>query len=298
MGDSERIDIDGRSAYVRLIPAHPPQGTAAEPALYVHGLGGSSTNWADLATLLSDRLDGAAVDLPGFGRSDPAPPRGYSVPRLAAFVARIVEELGRGPVHLVGNSLGGAVCVQLAAARPDLLRTLTLISPAMPDLRPRRGSDAVLPLLLLPGANRIAERRLAAMDPERRAQSVVDLCFADPSRLPPERLAQAVAEVRERSELPWAMDAFTRSLRGLVAAYLVPTSRSLWAKAGQIRVPTLVVWGSEDRLVSVALAARTAAAAPGARLLVLDGVGHTAQLEAPEPVAQAMRALLDDAATR
>lgn len=297
MSDSERIDIDGRTAYVRLIPAHPPPGTCAESAMYVHGLGGSSTNWTDLATLLSDRLDGAAVDLPGFGRSDPAPPRGYSVPRLAAFVARVIERRGRRPVHLVGNSLGGAVCVQLTAARPDLVTSLTLISPAMPDLRPRRGSDAALPLLLVPGASRIAERRLAAMAPEQRARAVIDLCFADPSRLPADRLAQAVEEVRERNELPWAMDAFTRSLRGLAAAYLVPTSRSLWAKAGQIRVPTLVVWGREDRLVSVALAARTAAATPGARLLVLDGVGHTAQLEAPHEVAAAMRALLDDAAT-
>src|SRR2546423_15009128 len=81
-----------------------PATTAdAEPALYVHGLGGSSANWTDLAGLLAHRLDGQAIDLPGFGRSDPA--RRYSVPALAHRVIRWIEQSGRGPGHPVGHSL-------------------------------------------------------------------------------------------------------------------------------------------------------------------------------------------------
>ena len=63
------VVLDGRVTYLRETPA---TGTAAEPALYVHGLGGSAANWTDLAGLLAHRLDGQAIDLPGFGRSDPA----------------------------------------------------------------------------------------------------------------------------------------------------------------------------------------------------------------------------------
>ena len=64
------VRVDGAITYVRDTPG---LGSDAEPALYVHGLGGSSQNWTDVAGLLSYRLDGQAIDLPGFGRSDPAP---------------------------------------------------------------------------------------------------------------------------------------------------------------------------------------------------------------------------------
>lgn len=289
--------IDGHRLFVRRTPytgGDARSGGAGQPALYVHGLGGASTNWTDLAHLLSGRLAGEALDLPGFGRSGPALARDYSLMRQARLVAELIARRGRGPVHLFGNSMGGAISVVLAATRPDLVRTLTLVSPAMPDLRFRRGSDPTLPLLLLPGASRLVERRLMRMDPEQRVRAVLELCFADPSRVPPERLAEAAEEVRLRRDMPWAMDAFTRSLRGLVGSYLRPGDGSLWACARRIVAPTLVVWGEEDRLVSVATAPRTARAIPDARLLVLSDVGHTAQLEAPRSVARAFLGLLED----
>src|ERR1044071_4754741 len=64
------VELDGTATFVRDTPA---TNATAEPALYVHGLGGSSSNWTDLAALLADKLDGQAIDLPGFGFSDPAP---------------------------------------------------------------------------------------------------------------------------------------------------------------------------------------------------------------------------------
>ena len=288
----EFITVDGREAYVRHTP---PASADAEPALYVHGLGGSSTNWTDLAALLADRLDGVAVDLPGFGRSEPSAGDGYTPRQLAGYLTQVIEQVHGGPVHLLGNSLGGTVALELAARRPDLVRTLTLVSPAMPDLRPRVGPDMVLPLLLVPGVGRVAERRMAAMTPEERAQGTIDVCFADPSRVPPDRLAEAIEEVRRRNELPYAMEAFLHTLRGLVTAYLAPPSTSLWARAALVKVPSLVVWGREDKLVNVRLAQRTAHALTDSRLLVLDGIGHTAQLEAPAETAEAIRGLLDDA---
>lgn len=282
--------LDGRATYVR----HTPGGPGAEPALYVHGLGGSSTNWTDLAGLLADRLEGSAPDLPGFGLSDPAPPDGYSLPALADRLARLIEHEGRRPVHLFGNSLGGGICVALAAARPDLVRTLTLISPAMPDLSLRWGPDVLTGLVALPGARVFAERRFARLSPLQRAQGVIDVCFADPTRVPPKRLAEAAEEVRQRDALPWAMESFIRSLRGLLAGYFSPGSRGLWQLARRVAAPTLVVWGRADQLVSVRLAERTARAIPDSRLLLLDGVGHTAQLEAPREVARAVLRFLDE----
>src|SRR6185503_3465316 len=124
-GSEERLD--GKVTFVRRTPASAP---GAEPALYLHGLGGSSQNWTDLAYLLAGRLDGEAIDLPGFGYSDPG--RSYAIAAMADRVIRWIEERDRGPVHLFGNSLGGAITVWVAGTRPDLVRTLTLVSPAMP----------------------------------------------------------------------------------------------------------------------------------------------------------------------
>jgi pimeloyl-ACP methyl ester carboxylesterase len=287
----EPVRVAGTEVYVRHTPG---RAGAGEPALYLHGLGGASTNWTDLAALLAGHLDADAPDLPGFGRSGPPPRRNYSLDAQARLVAELIERRGRGPVHLLGNSMGGAISVLVAATRPDLVSTLTLVSPAMPDLRPRRGSDAVLPLLLLPGLDRLVGRRLTRMAPEARVRALLALCYADPTRVPPNRLAEAAAEVRLRNEMPWATDALARAFRGLIGGYLARGPRSLWRLAARITAPTLVVWGAEDRLVDVALARRTALAIPDSRLLVLARIGHTAQLEDPETVARAVLGLLED----
>lgn len=293
----EEVTLDGAVTYVRRTPATAP---GAEPALYVHGLGGSAMNWTDLAYLLAGRLDGEAIDLPGFGRSDPAP--SYTVPAIADRVVRWIEHSGRGPVHLLGNSLGGAVTVRVAGTRPDLVRTLTLISPAMPFMDPRRSLQSrLLPLLLIPRVERIAARRLTAIAPEALAEQVIAACFANPSVLPPERVAEAVEEVRRRSETPWYVDAYIRTLRGLVGSFLrsyLPGPDSMWRIAERITAPTLVVTGRQDRLVDVRVAPAVAKLIPDSRLLVLDQVGHVAQMERPDLVARAVLAMLDEVSAR
>lgn len=288
----QSVQLGDGATFVRSTPG----GPGAEPTLYIHGLGGSSTNWTDLSALLSPWLDGDAMDLPGFGRSDPAPRGGYTLAALSRRASQLIEHRNRGPVHLIGNSLGGAVSVHLAATRPELVRTLTLVSPAMPDLRPRRGSDPLLPLMVLPGASAIAERRLLRMNPRERAQAVINLCFADPSVVPENRLAEAEAEVERRNQLPYAMDAFVRTLRGLIGSYLAPGSGSLWRAASRIQAPTLVIWGRQDRVVDASLAPRVARIIPESRLLVLDQVGHTAQLEKPATVARAVLGMFEETA--
>ena len=264
-----------------------------EPALLVHGLGGSSLNWTDLIWLLGDRLDCEAVDLPGFGHSPPSR-HGHGLRTHIRAVIRRIEERGDGPVHLVGNSLGGAVCTVVATSRPDLVRTLTLVSPALPTLRPARGADRRLPLLALPGVSRVAGRALRRTSAEQRVQGVVDLCFADPRRLSDDRRAEMVEEARRRAALGYDGDVFTGALRGLVKTYALRGDTGMWRRLSRVQVPGLVVWGREDRLVSAALAPRVARTLPDGRLLLLDGVGHVAQLEAPEVVARALLALVDD----
>jgi pimeloyl-ACP methyl ester carboxylesterase len=283
----EAVSLDGTVTYVRRTPANVAD---AEPALYVHGLGGSSMNWTDLAYLLADRLEGEAIDLPGFGLSDPG--RSYAIPTMADRVARWIEHSGRGPVHLFGNSLGGAITVRVAGTRPDLVRTLTLVSPAMPFMDPRRSLQSrLLPLLLVPRAELLAARRLAAIAPEALAQQVIDACFANPSLLPAQRMAEAVEEVRRRYEAPWYVDAYLRTLRGLVGSFLrsyLPGPNSMWRTAERITAPTLVITGRQDRLVDVRVAPAVAAD-PGQPAARARSVGHVAQMERPDMVARGGR---------
>jgi pimeloyl-ACP methyl ester carboxylesterase len=279
--------------FVRRGPA-----AGGEPAVMVHGLGGSSTNWTDRVDVLTGAVEAELVDLPGFGRSAPPPDGRYTVGAHARAVVRHLEHSGRGPVHLFGNSLGGAVCTRLAADRPDLVRTLTLVSPALPNLRPNRGSDPRLPLLLLPGLRALASRQLSRRPAEQRARAVLSLCFADPSRVSAERVADAVAEVQRRGALAHSDDAFSASLRALVGSYLVRGPQSLWGRAACVEAPTLLVWGVQDRLVDVGLSSRAVRVFPDVRLLVLEDVGHVAQMERPDVVARAFLGLLEDVQER
>jgi pimeloyl-ACP methyl ester carboxylesterase len=276
----------GVTMHVRVTPG--PDG--GPTAVYVHGLGGSATNWTDLAGQLSGFVPGLAVDLPGFGRSEPPRDFDYSIPAHADAVARFVRGLDVGPVHLFGNSMGGAISMNVAADHPDLVRTLTLVSPAVPDLRPltSRMSDSRLAIAYLPLIGASVRRRIAADPLDTRVFRLMKLCFADFDRVPQARRDQAAAELTERERLVWANPALARSTIGLFRSWLVPRARSMWTLAPRIKAPTLVVWGASDKLVTVRKAPRTAQLIPRARLLVLPRTGHVAQMERPGTVARAV----------
>lgn len=274
----------------------PGPDAAAQTAVHLHGLAGSSSNWTDLAGVLAVRLHSIAVDLPGFG--DSAPPVGFDFTRQAHadVVIGLLDELDLGPIHLFGNSFGGAVAIEVAARRPELVASLTLISPAMPDLRPslRRVSDRRMAWALLPIVGRRVRRQLAVVTPEERASRLIRLCFAEPDAVPPHRVEEAAEELRERAHLPWAESALGETTRGLIRSWMVPRSRSLWFLLPGIEAPTLVVWGYEDRLVSSRKAPRTARMISRARLLVLPRTGHVAQMERPRLLAGAALAMIDE----
>ncbi|MDQ1604906.1 MAG: hypothetical protein QOE01_2751 [Actinomycetota bacterium] len=285
----ELVEVGAGELFVRRAPA----GDGAEPAVFVHGLGGSATNWTDLMALLRDRLEGAALDLPGFGWSPPPPAGDYSLEAHARAVVSLVERTGRGRVHLVGNSLGGTVSTLVAATRPDLVRTLTLVSPALPVMRPR-ASNAHLPALAVPWVGARLMSRLDRYPVEQRVRGTISLCFADPSRVRPERYAEAITEAARRARLGHEGEAMLRSLRALLSAYFRRGPASLWQVAARVTAPTLLVYGLRDRLVDPRTAARAARTFAGSRLLLLPDSGHVSQMEHPTLVAEAVRRLVDE----
>lgn len=261
-------------------------GTSGDPVFCVHGLEGSSTNWTELMAELAGEFSLDAMDLPGFGYSPPPPSSaGYSVTGQAAAVAATIEQHLSGPVHLVGNSLGGAACLRVAARRPELVRTLTLISPVLPDKWPHWELFR-FPLLCVPGVGGLLMRKLATASPERRAWATATFVCHDASAIAPRRLAAEAAELARRDGLSYGGQAVVATIRSLIAEMY---GGALWRDASRVRAPALVIFGSHDRLVDPRLAGRTAREFADNRVLVLPSTGHVAQLEHPARVASEIR---------
>ncbi|MFB4270084.1 alpha/beta fold hydrolase [Nonomuraea sp. GTA35] len=271
--------------HVRSTPDGP-----AEQAVFVHGLAGSATNWTDLMDELKDTVTGHALDLPGAGYS-PAPADGdYTVEGHARAVTELLEHTG--PAHLFGNSLGGAIAVKVAATRPELVRTLTLVSPALPDLLPRYGplrvAAAAIPLL----GEWVADR-LTLVPAEQRITASMAVVWANMDAVHPQRLRDAIEEQRRRDDLPYAGRAMVASARGIVAEYF-RRKHTLWDHASKVRARTLIIHGRHDRLVRPAMARKAYRTFRQVRLVLLPTAGHVAMMEMPQVVAAEARRLIGE----
>lgn len=265
-------------------------GDGGSRVVYLHGLGGSSTDWTDLMGALADDHRGEAPDLPGFGLSPPPDDGDYSVDAHADAAVGVIRS-GPCPVHLVGNSLGGSVAVRLAAERPELVRTLTLISPALPDLRPRLVPYQMVGALF-PVLGPAVYTRIQSRPAEVRVQDMLDATYYDPASVPAQRVMEALEAERERERCGHAVESVLGSLRGLVAEYLRRGPRSLWRQAAGLQVPSLLVYAVADRFIDPRTARRAARVFPRNRLVVMNETGHVAMMERPEAVAREVRPFL------
>jgi pimeloyl-ACP methyl ester carboxylesterase len=263
-----------------------------DPVLCVHGMAGAATNWTDFMAELTLEFACAAVDLPGSGQSPPPKgPGGYSIRALANTVIGLIEARGDGPVHLVGNSMGGAVSVKVAALRPDLVRTLTLISPALPDRLPHP-SLLRFPMLATPGLGGWMLRCADSIPAQARVRLMLSTVYYDPTSVHPDRIAAEVDQTRRRDKLPYSDEVLIGAARTIAMEYLRPAARSLWHDAERVRVPVLAIYGSHDRLVNPRMAARAARTFRDAHVLVLPRTGHVAMLEHPAEVAVHFREMV------
>lgn len=285
-------DLGDRTLSVRRLPA------PGRPTLVmVHGLGGSSLNWVALMRELEGEFDLVALDLPGFGASPPPRDGQYTPAGHGRSVVALVNALDvAGPVHLMGNSLGGAVSVQVAGRRPDLVASLSVISPAMPHGRVGRG-NVHLPVVAIPGVGDALIKRYAQVPAEVRMQSTVDACFTEPGRLDDDVRAALLDEVRARDSLTYAHDAFLGSLRGLMSSFFDAGPRRPWRLAQQYPGPVLAVYGEDDILVDARAASRAARQFADAEVVLIPDCGHVAQMEHPELVADLFRSRVASASS-
>jgi len=249
------------------------------PLALVHGLGSSIYTWNAVLRPLAETHEVVALDLPGFGGSGRPPDLSFD--RLPKVVEGLLESLGLDRVTLVGNSLGGAVALSIAASRADLVSRLVLI-----DSAGLGGPEAIPPLVRWsasgPGAflERFgAFRRLYVW-------AALTQVFDDPDQVTSERVDEYLAPLQRPGTV--------RSLRSLLDQS--PEDwRRLQDAIGRVSAPTLIIWGAGDAWLPPTDAARFERAIPGARAVVLEGCGHLPQEECPTRV---LELLLDFSAAR
>lgn len=246
--------------------------------LLLHGLGSSALVWHRSMAGLSEWGRVIALDLPGHGLSD-MPRQNFRLPEAAAFVARFMQGLCEGPFVVVGNSVGGAIAMEVALSFPDQVRAVVLVDSA------GLGREIAwwLRLLSIPGIGEYIERP----SPQRMCRIVQALVY-DPSGVEDEFLLE-MYRYRARPEASrWLL----RFLR---------TGVSVWGQRPQVQrldrlshlgTPVLILWGRQDRLVPVAHAVRAAARCRRAALEVFDRCGHWPQLEHPEQFVDAVTRFL------
>jgi pimeloyl-ACP methyl ester carboxylesterase len=281
------VPVSGVDLLVRDVP-----GTDEKlpPALFVHGLGGSSLNWTTLGLMLNDTIRGIAPDLPGFGQTPPLAGMG-GISEQADLLSELMTKEFDEPVHLFGNSMGGAAAVALAARRPGDVASLTLVSPALPH--PRVSASALwFTAISTPRLGRAVLERTRRIPFERRLKASLSVIFGEPRLLPPEVLAAYEAELRARDTQTWGTEATLEAARSILASQFTLPRRSLWADAEKVTCPVLLIYGGKDRLVDPKIRTKAQRTFPDARLLYLPNSGHVAQMEHPDLVARAFRQLI------
>jgi len=286
-GTTRTVDLGGPVHVVDF--GGNPDGPAV---VLVHGLGGSHLNWDLLAPRLTGAARVVALDLPGFGRSEPGE-RTASVRANVAALARFLEQEVGEPAVLVGNSMGGMISILLTGERPDLVSGLVLLDPAIPG--PRRALDPLVALTFALYAvplvgERVMRRNRTRQSATARVHQTLRLVGVDPASLPADLLDRSVSLVEEREDVEGMDRAFLAAARSLLRVLVDP--RRYRRAMRSIAVPVLLVQGDRDRLVPVAAARAIAAQHPAWTYVELPGVGHVPMLQVPERVADEVLAWL------
>ena len=270
-GSVRDLVVDGRT--VRYVDV------GAGPAvLLIHGLGGSWQTWLENIPALAREYRVIAMDLPGFGRSDPLPaPSGTE--RFVEVIAALLEDLGVTETVVVGHSLGGLVATLVAERRPRLARGLILVSAGSVNLG--RGRLAMIGVGF--GFFDAVVRRTPLLDMVAN-HTRLRWAFLRGAVQRPDTLDPALA----REVIP--------AMRASGFADAVASGVEVVRAAEPMRVtcPTSLIWGRDDHLVPLSTAHLIRRDLPGARLAVLEDVGHCAMFEWPEVFDQIVLGFLAD----
>lgn len=245
----------------------------AETVVLVHGFGADKDNWLRFSRLLTDQYHVIALDLPGFGESSKLPDADYAVGAQAERLAAFIQQLGLRKPNLVGNSMGGHIAAVYAARYPDRLRSLALFANA--GITSPKPSE-LMQMLQRGEPNPLVVTSTADFD---RLMSFV---FVEQPEVP--------APLKQHfAERAIANHAFNEKIfKQLMDNYI-----ALEPELAKIQVPTLLLWGDQDRLLDVSSIEVMQPLLKQPSVVVLQNCGHAPMIERAEETAAGYEAFLD-----
>ncbi len=253
---------------------------AGVPVILLHGLGATKGSFLTTVAALADSFRVIAVDLPGFGDSVKPLRASYHPPFFARSIIELLDALGLARAHLIGNSMGGRIALEMGLRYPERVGRLALLAPSLAWKRERPWAPLVR--LLRP------ELGLLQITP----RPVVDA------------LVRRLIPGAGSGWVEAGVDEFLRSYvtaRGRLAFYAAARqiyleephgAKGFWTRLPALEPEALFIWGKRDWLVPIGFAAHVRDALPSARHLELD-CGHVPQLERPRETHDAIAAFLN-----
>ncbi len=246
------------------------------PLVLLHGFTGSTQSWNVHIEALAARFQVIRIDLPGHGRTPAPSVDRCAFTRVAGDLALLIGRAADAPVHLLGYSMGGRLALQVALNDPDRIRSLILES-ASPGLE--NESERA--------ARRTADEALAEQIVAQGVAAFVDTWEKLPLFASHARLAQSIRDEQRAQRLRNDPHGLATSLRALSTG----AQPDLWPRLHELRPPTLLITGAEDRKFT-ALAQRMVLTIPDATHQVVSGAGHTPHLEQRDAFRSSVAAFL------
>ena len=252
---------DGRQVHVR------DEGPRDAPIVLLHGSNADLHTWQAWTDALSADYRVVRFDQRGHGLTGPAADADYSIEAFAGDIDAVVDALGVERFVLAGNSMGGAIAMQYAIASPERLDGLVLVDASGAPIERNADGNIAFKLAAMPGVGSVMSQVLPRSLVERSlSQSVSNQKIVT---------GEAVDRYWELARYPGNRDA-TR------ARFSTPRSAFSAEQVAQTDVPTLVMWGEEDKLIPYEAAGWYMDHLPDATLAAYPGIGHLPMEEAPE----------------
>jgi pimeloyl-ACP methyl ester carboxylesterase len=264
--DASVLDGD-QMTEVNYVELAPPNPESAITVLFVHGLSGSWQNWLENLPHFARTHRVVALDLPGFGHS-PLPTWRISIESYGRLVHRFSEALGIGDCVIVGNSMGGFIAAEAAAAEPERFEKLVLVSAAgVSSARLRRRPAETVARMATASAPFLMRLQERGMRRPRVRYATFKGLFQHPERLRRELLLE---QFHNGAGKP----GFLPAVQGLIGYDMLD-------QLDEVEVPTLIVWGRNDHVVPPQDAIDYGRHLRNSRTVIFDDTGHLPQLERP-----------------
>jgi len=267
--ESKFIEVEGVQVHVRILGE-------GEPVFLLHGSFASLHTWDAWQQAMSPYYQTISLDFPGHGLTGPDSLKRYGVKDYSELVHALAQKLNIEQYHVAGNSMGGAVAMQLASDYPGNVRSLNLIDAAGAPAADRTLSDSTAPKKSNSGGawifqvarHPVFSKLLLSCTPKFLFAMNMKQVYGDDSKVTDEVTTRYYELMLREGNRQATLDRLSQ-----------PRNSNIQFE--RLTMPTLILWGAEDTWIPLAQGKRLQQALPGSNLMILDGVGHVPMEESP-----------------